>query len=402
MSDGNGGSPPRTGEEPPVERTGPAKAASPRAKAAGRKAAGTAKATGAGKAGAPPKGAATAVKKAAKKTTKKATKAAVTRTRVPAKKAGAAKTIGATTNASGAEKADALEQAATVPPPPAEDLPDDAARDPPLPSLDDSAPPPPPPPPPQAAPPPPPPPRAAPPPPRGGGWPPPPPGGPPSPPPRWGPQGHAPAPSRGLDGLAIAALVLGVVSIPLFVLFVPAILAIVFGAISRKNLGADDTKTGAGMATAGLVLGILSLIGAVVFLVATIAADDDGYTGDSMRYSLLQPGDCYEDPGPTAGEVVLEPCSDEHDREAFAVFDHPAPDDESFPGRETLRLYADDECTARFPAYVGQSYEESDLEVVFILPARDAWDEAGFRRIVCGVASADDEPLIGSVRDSAS
>jgi hypothetical protein len=199
--------------------------------------------------------------------------------------------------------------------------------------------------------------------------------------------------------MAIAALVLGIVSLPLFVMFVPAILAIVFGAIARRNVASDHNRTGAGMATAGLVLGILSLIGAVVFLIAAIASDED--YDDTMRYSSLQPGDCYEDPGSTAGQVTLESCSDEHDREAFAVLAHPAPDGASFPGRETLRRYADEECTDRFAAYVGRPYEESDLEVVFILPSRDAWNDSDLRTIVCGVSSADDEPLIGSVRDSA-
>lgn len=49
---------------------------------------------------------------------------------------------------------------------------------------------------------------------------------------------------------------------------------------------------------------------------------------------------------------------------------------------------------------MGRPYEGSDWEVVFILPSRDAWEESGFRRIVCAVSSADDEPLVGSVRDS--
>ena len=152
------------------------------------------------------------------------------------------------------------------------------------------------------------------------------------------------------------------------------------------------------MAVAGLVLGILSLVGAVIFVIATVAAEDP--LDETLRYSALQPGDCYEDPGSRAGEVALESCAEEHDREAFAVIDHPAPDGAEFPGRETLRRYADDECTARFAAYVGRSYEESELEVVFILPSRDAWDDLDLRRIVCAVADPDGDPLTGTVRDS--
>lgn len=199
--------------------------------------------------------------------------------------------------------------------------------------------------------------------------------------------------------MAIAALVLGIVSLPLFFFAVPAILAVVFGAISRRTVKSDPHKTGGGMAVAGLVLGIVSLIGFVVFVIASIVADDT--FDDTMRYSLLQPGDCYENPGSTAGEVVLQPCEDEHDREAFAAFDHPAPDGASFPGRERLRRYADDECTGRFRAYVGRPAEETELEIAFILPSRDAWEDGDLRRVICAVSNADDEPLVGSVRDSA-
>ena len=252
-----------------------------------------------------------------------------------------------------------------------------------------AGPPPAPPPPPPAPPPPPPPPQQP-------SWPPPPgpPGG------GWPPPGYAPAPGRSVEGLAVAALVLGLVSILFFVLLVPAILAVVLGAVARRNIKNDPNKTGSGMATVGVVLGILSLVGAVVFYVAAIASDD-GFD-DRLRYDRVQPGDCYEDPGGRAGEVALESCADEHDREAFAVIDHPAPDGADFPGRESLRRYADEECTTRFSAYVGETSEESDLEVVFILPSRDAWEDDDLRRIVCAVADPDEEPLVGTVRDSAS
>jgi hypothetical protein len=396
------GAPPGPAEAPP----GPAKAPSGPAKAARKKAGSAAKAVGPAKAAATrPAGGAAAprpVKKAAKTAAgdpvrpTKTSAAGVTRKRSPAKKSGVTP----------------FDRTATVPPPPADGIPAETVSGP----ADGDAPPPtpppaaptPPPPPPAAPTPPPPPPAASPPPPPrpvpppspGGEWQAPPPSGPPPPPPSWAPPAYGPAPSRGLDGLAVAALVLGIVSIPLFVLFVPAILAVVFGAISRRNVVSNDNKTGAGMATAGLVLGILSLIGAAVFVVATVASDDT--YEDTVRYTRLQPGDCYEDPGSTAGEVSLEACIGEHDREAFAVVDHPAPDGESFPGRETLRRFADEECTARFSAYVGGPYEDSDLEVVFILPSADAWEGSDLRRIVCSVSGGGGEPLIGSVRDSAS
>jgi hypothetical protein len=197
----------------------------------------------------------------------------------------------------------------------------------------------------------------------------------------------------------VAALVLGIVSIPMFVFFVPAIVAVVLGAVARRKIKADPAATGTGMANAGLALGIVSLLGAAAFVTVAIV---QGPSSDTVRYSRLQPGDCYEEPGPTAGEVTLQACAGDHDREAFAVVDHPAPPEAAYPGKEALQSYADRECVSRFANYVGTSLDRSDLRVVFILPSSDAWTDLGFRRIVCGLRSGDGEPLDGPARGSVS
>lgn len=66
-------------------------------------------------------------------------------------------------------------------------------------------------------------------------------------------------------GLAVASLILGIVSIPtLFIIgvgFVLAILAIIFGAIAKGKIKrSGGFYTGKGMATAGLVLGIIPMV----------------------------------------------------------------------------------------------------------------------------------------------
>jgi hypothetical protein len=197
----------------------------------------------------------------------------------------------------------------------------------------------------------------------------------------------------------VASLVLGIVSIPMFFFFVPAIVAVVLGAVARRRIKADPASTGTGMANAGLALGIVSLVGAAAFVIAAIST---GPSNDTVRYSSLRPGDCYEEPGPTAGKVTLESCAGDHDREAFAVVDHPAPQEAAYPGREALQSYADRECVSRFANYVGMPLDRSDLRVVFILPSSEAWTDLGFRRIVCGVRSGDGEPLSGPARSSVS
>jgi hypothetical protein len=81
---------------------------------------------------------------------------------------------------------------------------------------------------------------------------------------------------RGHSGRATAALILGILGLPLVVLFWPvglvlAILAIVLGAIARS----DARRTGAtntGQAKAGLILGIVDVGLFVVVLVVGIIA----------------------------------------------------------------------------------------------------------------------------------
>jgi hypothetical protein len=114
-------------------------------------------------------------------------------------------------------------------------------------------------------------PAAEPPPPPGYGTPPPPPGyGTPPPPPGYGGPGSA-GPARN-SSKAVAALVIGIVSVLLgfccAVLGLVGIVAIVLGRSARKEIAlSGGALSGDGMARAGVILGI---IGSVVGVVMTI------------------------------------------------------------------------------------------------------------------------------------
>jgi hypothetical protein len=81
-------------------------------------------------------------------------------------------------------------------------------------------------------------------------------------------QPYAEAPRR--NGLGIASMVLGIVAvvIPCFWVFqIPGVLAVIFSAIALSQFKKNPTKyTGRGMAVAGLVLGLVSIVILVLFL----------------------------------------------------------------------------------------------------------------------------------------
>lgn len=60
---------------------------------------------------------------------------------------------------------------------------------------------------------------------------------------------------------------LGIISIPMCFLFVPGVLAVVFGIVALSQIGGNPGQAGRGQAIAGLVLGIVSLVFIVLAVV---------------------------------------------------------------------------------------------------------------------------------------
>ena len=106
-------------------------------------------------------------------------------------------------------------------------------------------------------------------------------------------QGHGPVPIQS-NGLAIAALVLGIVGVLLFWTvwggLILGALAVVFGAT-----GAQKGKQGApnqGLAVAGLVLGIISVVGSLLFLALVVSVvNDAGGLFEQIEYCIDHPAD---------------------------------------------------------------------------------------------------------------
>jgi Domain of unknown function (DUF4190) len=71
----------------------------------------------------------------------------------------------------------------------------------------------------------------------------------------------------GTNGMAVASFVLSI----LWMWGLGSVLAVIFGAIARKQIG-ESGQGGGGLATAGLVIGIVGIVGAVILTIIIVAA----------------------------------------------------------------------------------------------------------------------------------
>jgi hypothetical protein len=80
-------------------------------------------------------------------------------------------------------------------------------------------------------------------------------------------------PEKKTSGLAIASLVLGIVSLMGgAILLIPPLLAVIFGHISMSSCRKDPVLGGRGMGIAGLVMGYVSFIPALLFMIGLMSA----------------------------------------------------------------------------------------------------------------------------------
>lgn len=112
------------------------------------------------------------------------------------------------------------------------------------------------------------------------------------------------------SGLAIAALVLGI----LWMFGLGSFLAVVFGAIALRTISRSGGAVGGkGMAVAGLVLGIVGMIGATL-IVAGMAAVDDALDEAATELSTETTSDASAEPtsdAPTEDAPVAEAPAEE-------------------------------------------------------------------------------------------
>lgn len=82
--------------------------------------------------------------------------------------------------------------------------------------------------------------------------------------------------SGASPGMATAALVLGIVGLPLFFLLAPSVVALVLGLVAadraRQRPGPGD---GRGRAVAGWIMGLIGVLGFIALIIGAAVAGDD-------------------------------------------------------------------------------------------------------------------------------
>ncbi|MFB7088028.1 DUF4190 domain-containing protein [Streptomyces sp. NPDC056296] len=199
-----------------------------------------------------------------------------------------------------------------------------------------------------------------------------------------------------VNGVAIAAFVLGVLC------FVPAV-GLVLGLIALAQIRRRGER-GKGFAVAGSVLSSVGLALWVLSLSTGAAADfwdgfRDAARGEGTAYSL-EKGQCFTTPSGSLQGVTYDvdevPCEEEHDGEVFAAFELPGG---SFPGDGEITRKADERCYALQDTYAMDRWAlPTDVDVYYLTPTSQSW-RTGDREITCLFGNTDERgTLTGSLR----
>ena len=139
----------------------------------------------------------------------------------------------------------------------------------------------------------------------------------------------------------------------------------------------------------------LALASSVAALSMTLSACS--LLGGNTSAFNVEVGQCVQNAdSEKISDLQVTDCAKPHQAEIFYTVELSAK--QRIP-EEDLSDYARDTCIDAFEGYVGRSYEESELDTTELYPSEESW-ATGERTIVCFAISPDDEPLVGSVKDS--
>lgn len=102
----------------------------------------------------------------------------------------------------------------------------------------------------------------------------------------------------------------------------------------------------------------------------------------NQQVATAEVGECVNSDD-LMGEITEIPtvdCSEEHDSQVIGKFDI---EDGDFPGQEGISAAAEEGCREAFESFVGISFDESSLQMTYVGPSQDTWDQANDREVIC-------------------
>ncbi|MFE1439366.1 DUF4190 domain-containing protein [Streptomyces sp. NPDC058739] len=201
-----------------------------------------------------------------------------------------------------------------------------------------------------------------------------------------------------VNGLAIAALVLGILC------FVPA-LGLILGLVALRQIRRTGQR-GRGMAVAGAILSSVGIaLWALFFATGTASDAWDGFKEAAKDDMVLRvdKGKCFDTTTGSLEGIAYDvdevPCSGEHDGEVFATVTVPGG---AYPGDSRVTDLADDRCYELRDDYVMDAWAlPEDVDVYYLTPTRESW-RVGDREITCVLGNTDPKgTLTGSLRTDA-
>jgi len=185
-------------------------------------------------------------------------------------------------------------------------------------------------------------------------------------------------PKQGTNGLAIASLTLGILSMILF--------SVILGFVALRQIK-ERNQNGRGLAIAGIAISgawlLLFGLGMVIALTTDNEPDRDASgqvtTTTNVRADKLKVGDCVEKVD-EAGEIrnmKLVPCSGPNGGEVYAAFELPAG---KWPGLASVQTSAENGCSDRWDALKREAEKPSDI--FYLHPVQSSWS-LGDRGVTC-------------------
>lgn len=131
------------------------------------------------------------------------------------------------------------------------------------------------------------------------------------------------------------------------------------------------------------------------------------FEGEVVPRMSLAVGECFNDyvwrdrAANRQRATTRVECGRAHESQLYFKTDHPAPEDQPYIGEPELEAWARNICYRNFEEFVGMNYEESALEIGWIIPDLQQWGRDLSRDVGCYVFAWQGGLLRGSMEDIA-